>query len=97
MGHKPKTLPRIRSALAARRAMQERGWGNCGDMLDSMLPRIPAANMKLGDLGIFDSGESLGAIMVNVAPRKFIGWREDSDYLVTLDVTLDELSGAWYV
>jgi len=97
MGHKPETLPRIRSAFAARRAMLDRGWPDVAAMLDSMLPRIAPARMLLGDLAVVQSDEGLGSIMVNVAPRKLIGWREDADKMVTLDVSLDELAGAWNV
>src|SRR3546814_2814098 len=43
MGRKPPTLPRIRSALAAKKALKERGWASVSDMLDSILVRIPPA------------------------------------------------------
>lgn len=97
MGHKPEALPRIRSAFAARREMLARGWHDVGDMLDTMLTRIPPARMQLGDLAMVQSGDEMGSIMVNVAPRKLIGWREDADQMVMLDVSLDELAGAWNV
>src|SRR3546814_14475637 len=48
MGQKPPTLPRIRSALAAKKALKERGWASVSDMLDSILVRIPPAMMQLG-------------------------------------------------
>src|SRR3546814_6440224 len=39
MGRKPPTLPRIRSALAAKKALKERGWASVSDMLDSKIGR----------------------------------------------------------
>lgn len=95
MGHKPPTLPRFRSALKAREAMKERGWANVEEMLDSMLPRIPPAMMLLGDLAVAPGDEGMGSIMICAGRNKLLGWREDAPELVVLDVSLDELSGAW--
>ena len=98
MGHKPPTLPRFRSMLGAQRAMQERGWSNVEDMLTDILgPPIPPAMMLLGDLAVAPSEEGMGSIMVCAGPHKLLGWREDALELVVLDVTLDQLSGAWRV
>lgn len=97
MGHKPVTIPRIRSALAAKKALKERGWEDTEDMLDSILPRIAPAQMLLGDLASFPGDDGLQAIMICAAPRKVFGWREDAPALVVLDVEPDEMSGAWRV
>jgi hypothetical protein len=97
MGHKPPTLPRFRSMLGAKQALQERGWNTVEDMLDSMLPRIAPSRMLLGDLAVAPSGEGLGSIMVCAGPHKLLGWREDAPELIILDVKLNELSGAWRV
>lgn len=95
MGHKPPTLPRFRSALAARREMQARGWANVEDMLDALLPRIAPARMMLGDLAVAQSGDGMGSIMICAGPHKLLGWHDDAAELVVLDVGLDELAGAW--
>ena len=98
MGHQVPTVPRIRSALAARRALDSRGWADTSAMLDSLLPRIAPAQMLLGDLACAPSDtDGIGAIMVCAGPQKLLGWREDAASLVLLDVTLGELSGAWRV
>lgn len=98
MGHKPPTLPRFRSAFLAKQAMRERGWANAEEMLDSMLPRISPAMMLLGDLAVAPSDEgNMGSIMICAGPHKLLGWREDAAELVVLDVSLDELTGAWRV
>ena len=96
MGHKPETLPRIRSAIAAQRALKQRGWESVEAMLDSMLAPIAPARMMLGDLAVFP-GEGFGAIFICAGPLKVMGWREDADKLVLLDVGMDEVTRAWRV
>jgi hypothetical protein len=96
MGHTPPPMPRFRSAFAARQAMTERGWNTVSEMLDSILERIPPSRMLLGDLAVAPSDEGgMGSIMVCAGPHKLMGWREDAPELVMLDVTLDQLEGAW--
>src|SRR3546814_1528003 len=64
MGQKPPTLPRIRSALAAKKALKERGWASVSDMLDSILVRIPPAMMQLGDVATVEGDQGLDALFV---------------------------------
>lgn len=97
MGHKPPSLPRFRSALGAKKAMQERGWSSVTEMLDSMLTRIAPAQMMLGDLAVFEGDHGLEAIMVCAGPQRVFGWREDEPGLVVLGVGMEELTGAWRV
>lgn len=97
MGHTPPTLPRFRSMLGAKKALVERGWANVSEMLDSMLPRIAPAQMLLGDIAALPDEQGIGSLMVCAGPHKLLGWREDAPELVVLDVSLDELSGAWRV
>ena len=97
MGHKVPTLPRFRSALAAKRALKERGWASVAEMLNSLLPYIRPAEMVLGDLAVVPGDAGLDAIFVCAGPRKVFGWREDADGLVVLDVSMDEMTGAWRV
>lgn len=97
MGHKPQSLPRVRSPLAAKKALKERGWSSVAAMLDSMLERIAPAEMMLGDLAIVPGDAGLDAIFVCAGPLKVFGWREDAPALVLLDIGLDELTGAWRV
>jgi len=95
MGHRPETLPRIRSALAAKRALKARGWESVEQMLDSMLPRIAPAQMMLGDLASVPGESGMDAVVVCAGHHKVFGWREDAEGLVILDVELSELAGAW--
>lgn len=100
MGHKPEPLPRIRSAVGARRALDARGWKDVGEMLDSMLPRIPYASMLLGDVALFQSGDGFGAITIGVSETsmigpKVMGWHDSAPGLTQLEPL--EISGAWRV
>lgn len=97
MGHKPETMPRIRSALAAQRALKQRGWESVGHMLDSMLPRIAPAQMMMGDLAMVPGEGGLDALFVCAGPLKLFGWREDAPALVLLDIGMGEVAGAWRV
>ncbi len=94
MGHRPEGLPRIRSALAARRALDVRGWKHVGDMLDTLLPRIAAAQMVLGDVALLDSGDGFGAIVISLG-GKVMGWHEDYAGMTALDPL--RMAGAWRV
>lgn len=97
MGHRPSAIPRFRSAHGAKGALKERGWTSVADMLDSMLPRIAPAHMLLGDLAIVPGAGGLDAVFICAGPRKVFGWREDAPELVVLDLSLDEVTGAWRV
>lgn len=97
MGHKVPPVPRIRSALGAKRALAARDWDSVTGMLDAMLPRIAPAQMLLGDLAVVPGDQGLDAIFICAGPQKILGWREDQPGLVTLDISLDELTGAWRI
>lgn len=99
MGHRPPPLPRIRSLLGARRALKERGWADVTEMLDAQagLMRIAPAEMLPGDLAVLASEDAIGAIFVCAGPHKLIGWREDAPAMVVLDLSFDQVSGAWRV
>lgn len=98
MGHRPPTLPRLRSALAAKREMQRRGWADVGAMLDAIgLQRIAPAQMLLGDLAVGPANEFFGAIGVCAGPLKLLGWQEDAPGLVIIDADFSQLTGAWRV
>ncbi|MEM6907170.1 MAG: hypothetical protein AAF494_00705 [Pseudomonadota bacterium] len=96
MGHRPPKMPPLRSAVRARKELEARGHANVIGLLDTMLPRIAPAQMRLGDLAAAPGSEEwLDAILINVAPRKFAGWREDQHLMVVLDISLDQITAAW--
>jgi hypothetical protein len=97
MGKRPPALPRIRSALAARKELKARGVESVTELLDSMLPRIAPAQMQLGDLATLPGDDGLDAVFVCAGPRRLFGWREDSPVAVMLAIRLDEVTAAWSV
>lgn len=99
MGHRPESLPRIRSLIGARRALKERGWANVTDMLNAQpgLASIAPAMMLPADLVVLASEDSIGSIFVCAGPHKMIGWREDVAEAVVLDLSFEHVSGAWRV
>lgn len=97
MGHKPETLPRFRSALAAKRALRERGWSSVEAMLDSMMPRIAPAQMLLGDMAIVPGQDGLDCILVSAGPLKLMGWHPETGQFVLYDDGISEVTGAWRV
>lgn len=94
MGHKPEPLPRIRSAVGARRALDRREWSGVSDMLDSMLERIPPARMLLGDVAVFRSEDGFGAITISLG-GKVMGWHDEAPMMTALEPI--EIDGAWRV
>lgn len=99
MGHRPPPLPRLRSLIAARRALKERGWANVSDMLDAQpgLLRIAPAEMLPGDIAVLESEDGIGAIFLCAGAHKLIGWRDDAPAMIVLDLSFDKISGAWRV
>lgn len=95
MGHKPPPMPRVRSALAAKKELQQRGHADVIALLDSQFARIAPAAMLLGDLCAVPGEAGLDAVFVNIAPGKAMGWREDAPALVALALEPQEISAAW--
>ena len=94
MGHKPPPLPRVKSAIGARRALIANGWDDVDDMLDTLLPRIPYARAMLGDLGVAQGDEGFGSIVI-CGGAKWFGWHETGGGIKPLIIS--ELKGAWRV
>lgn len=94
MGHRPEPLPRVRSAIGARRALDQRGWHHVGDMLDTLLPRIAPAQMWLGDVAMLESADGFGCLVVSLG-GKVMGWHEDYAGMTALEPV--EIAGAWRV
>lgn len=95
MGHKVPALPRLTSALAARRALDRNGWADVDAMLESILPRVPALQMRLGDLATAAGVDGFGAIFVCIPPFKLLGWHEESEQAVVIDFNRDALTGVF--
>ncbi len=97
MGRKVPTLPRFRSALAAKRALTAGGWPDVAAMLDSFLPRIPPAAMALGDIAALPGEGGLHGIVVCAGPRRVFGWAEGEETPKMMEPAMAEIVGAWRV
>lgn len=96
MGHRFPRIPPIRSELRAIRELKARGHDNVTALLDTLLPRIAPAQMRLGDVAVLPGdGSPLDAILINVAPRKFAGWHPDSFLMAVMDIDLGNVTAAW--
>ncbi len=95
MGHKLPTLPRIRSALAAKRALKERGWASVPAMLDSFLEPIAPAQMLLGDVAVVPGDAGMDSILICAGPHKLLGWHPETGAFVVYDGGIGEVTGAW--
>jgi hypothetical protein len=98
MGHRVQPLPRVKSAIGARRALDQNGWKDVGDMMDGLgfTPIAPAA-MYQGDIAFRGSEDGFGALLICAEPMKIIGWFENAPDFVVMDMTFDQLDRAWRV
>ncbi len=97
MGHTIPTLPRIRSALSARRALVAGGWASVSDMLDSLLEPIAPARMVVGDIGVVPGDDGHESIVICLGPQKVLGWLPSGEKMVIYDGGVQHLTGAWRV
>ena len=95
MGHRVPTVPRIRSALAAKRALQTNGWQGVDTMLDSLLPRIAPAQMLLGDLATVPGEDGFDSILICAGPQKVMGWHAETGAFVVYDGGIGDLAASW--
>jgi hypothetical protein len=92
------TIPRVRSPLAAKKALKDKGFDSVTEWLDSILERIPPAMMLLGDIAVTPGDHGLDAILICTGDRGVLGWLPDgSEAVVMLDCNLDDITGAWRV
>ena len=93
MGHKkvPK-LPNYNSAIGAKRALKDAGFGSIAEMLDSILPRIAPAMALPGDVLLVRGDEGFDAVTLSLGQKAF-GWHEEAEGPVVL--VLHEIEGAW--
>jgi hypothetical protein len=99
MGHSVPKLPPIASMLAAKRALEARGWATVADMLDAQpgLARITPAAMLLGDLAAAPSEDGMGALLVHIGMGRLMGWHDSAIGMVVLDIAPGDLLGAWRI
>lgn len=93
-GHKVQAVPKVDGALAAKKAMKDRGWKSVSEMLDSLLERIAPAQMVLGDIAVLP-GEGMEGIVICAGPRRVFGWHEGGALPVMMEPDMTQITGAW--
>ncbi len=91
------TLPRINSAIGAKKALQARGWLSVTAMLDQLLERIPLAMMLLGDMAVTPGEDGLDCVMICLGPRTMMGFTPDTGEVVAYATDYRDFSAAWRV
>lgn len=97
MGHRPPKLPKFDSALAAKRALGEAGFGSVTALLDSMLERIPPAFMRLGDVAVVEGSDGMDSIVICTGPLALLGWLPDGSKMEVYLGNIADVTGAWRV
>lgn len=95
MGHKVPTVPRFQSALGAKRALLKMGHEDLLSLMDSMLPRIAPAMMRIGDIMAVKGDEHFHALVIRGSATKFLGWHDDAQGCTIIDIPLENAVGAW--
>jgi hypothetical protein len=96
LGHRPPTIPRFRSALGAKKALHAGGWSDVAAMLDSLLPRIPAAAVTLGDIAALPGEGGLHGIVICIGnSRRVFGFAEGEDTPRMMEPNIETMIGAW--
>lgn len=100
MGHPVPPVPRIRSALGAKRALQKQGVESVTELLDKYLPRHAApAFMLVGDLcalpGERDGG-GLEAVGIADGQGNIFAWHDDRpNGLAVIKFAHADIMAAW--
>lgn len=95
LGHKPPSLPDLRSALAARRALQAEGVDDLEGLIDGLgLPRIAPLEMWVGDLALVPGEDGLDALAIS-AGSALLMYHAEADGLVPVKEALSAVKAAW--
>jgi hypothetical protein len=93
-GYSPPAVPHFETVIGAKRALRKWGHRTIRKLLDDMLERIAAAEMRVGDIAL-GHGHPFEAVALNAGNGKLLGWRDDgADGLVNIIPTAP-LIGAW--
>ena len=78
-------MPRFRSALGARKALEAKGWDSLTAMMDSVLPGIAPAEALVGDVvEMPGESEAFSALCVVVGNGRVMGYFEGEAGLAVL-------------
>lgn len=97
MGHELPIVTRFRSLLGAKKALKEQGVDTLAELMDKYFPRIPAAQLRVGDV-LAIPGDGMDALMIYGQLWAVLGWQEESPKCQTARLTEEGFrlhSGAW--
>ena len=92
-GYTPPAIPHFSTPIGAKRALRKMGHRDLCSLLDELLPRIPAARMRVGDIVLGEGAGLFDAIGIS-AGGKVLGWDEDGNGLFNITLTAAPI-GAW--
>lgn len=92
-GYSPPEIPHFTTPRGAKRALREIECDDLEALLDKLLPRIPAARMRVGDVALGKGPPPFDAITIN-AGGKVLGWDEDGNGLYNIVLNGPPI-GAW--
>jgi hypothetical protein len=98
MGHQLPIVPRFRSAIGAAKALKAQGVETLPELMDQHFPRIPAAQMRVGDVAAFPGDDSFDALVIYGQLRAVLGWHQDAAECQIARLTEEGYSlcsGAW--
>jgi len=95
MGHKVPTVPRFRSALTARRVLQDMGHDSLVSLMDAHFERIAPAFCRVGDVMALPGDSGFDAIVIRAGVNKWIGWHEDAPGCTVISADMGAAIGAW--
>lgn len=98
LGVRTPTVPKFATYAGAVKALKATGHDTLETLLDSLLPRIPAARMIVGDIAMLPGQAPFGALVIAAGGQKVIGWHEtDLSRMLPIEVTKAEIIAAWAV
>lgn len=85
LGHRPPVLPRYSNGKGALRALRQAGFDSIEQLLDSLLPKIPAARALPGDFILLEGepDDHLDAVTISMG-RKVMGWHGETETCVMM-------------
>jgi hypothetical protein len=95
MGHKVPTVPRFRSALTARRVLQDMGHDSLVSLMDAHFERIAPAFCRVGDVMALPGDGGFECFVIRSSVKKWLGWQQDYAGCGQLHCDMGQAIGAW--
>ena len=95
MGYLPPSIPKLRSAIGAKRVLKRMGFNGVEALLDSMFERIAPAAALVGDLVALPGQGGLAAVAIADGVGNVIGWHEGADRLTAITFAQADMLAAW--